>query len=81
MDSILGKMYKFGDLIVGCSKTLGTQNETGSPATTHDSHEIGAVSMEKGAQGQATLPRHGEVRHADPCVALRLPLAPAQQFV
>ena len=45
-----------------------------------DSHEVRAVSVDDGAQGQAALPRHGEVRHVHPSVAICLPLAPAQQF-
>lgn len=44
------------------------------------SHEVRPVSVNEGAQGQAALPGHGEVRDSDILVSLRLPLAPAQQL-
>lgn len=44
------------------------------------SHEIRSVSVDEGAQGQAALPRHSEVRHVNVPVSLCLPLAPVQQL-
>ena len=45
-----------------------------------DSHQVRAVSVYDGTQGQAALPRHGEVRHVHPSIAICLPLAPTQQL-
>ena len=45
-----------------------------------DSHQVRAVSVYDGTQGQAALPRHGEVRHVHPGIAVCLPLAPTQQL-
>ena len=36
--------------------------------------------MNEGAEGQATLPGHGQVRHVDVPVAFRLPLTPVEQL-
>lgn len=44
------------------------------------SHEIRSVSVDEGAQGQSTLPGHGEIRYIDIPVSLRLSLAPVEQL-